>query len=53
MNNNLKKCDMWVTVQRSNKSSVRQMIRIADTTVTEHVEVLLANRKATTGNGNV
>jgi len=53
MNNNLKKCDIWVTVQRSNMSSVRQMIRTADTTVTQHVEVLLANRKATMGNGNV
>jgi hypothetical protein len=53
MNNNLKKCDTWVTVQRSNKSSVRQMIRTADKRVTGHVEVLLANRKATMGNGNV
>jgi hypothetical protein len=53
MNNNLSKCDIWVTVQRSNKSSARQMIRIADTTVTDHVEVLLANWKAIMGNGNV
>lgn len=52
MNNNLN-YDIWVIVQRSNKSSVRQMIRIADTTVTQHVKVLLVNRKAIMGNGNV
>jgi len=35
------------------KQILCQMIRIADTTVTEHVEILLANRDATVGNGNV
>jgi hypothetical protein len=53
MNTNLKNCDKWATVQKSNKYSFRQMIRTADTTITEHVEDLLANRKAIMGNGNV
>jgi hypothetical protein len=45
MNNNLKNRGKCVTVQRSNKSLFRQMIRTADTAVTEHVEVLLARRR--------